>query len=230
MAFDIHALDRLDDWDEDTEAAREEYQDTLAELFLASPEGQELADLYPEPGFWSYQFVSYGFTYIGVSLPQMERRDAREIIEELFPRKISLFSPDDADKAIPELIAFWQYLEREYRLPNARAMLRYLREMEPEFKRMMLDPANFGIAKSFFMQGQALGLDMTTQEGAEAFMALYNAAALSALPGAPLDTFSDSLPGRPHASDQKTSTPRKRGLRPKRIAPPKAKKKKRRRR
>jgi len=39
----------------------------------------------------------------------------------------------------------------------------------------MNDPSRFGMAKSFFMMGQAAGFDMTTQEGAEAFMNWYNA-------------------------------------------------------
>jgi hypothetical protein len=230
MTFDIHALDHLDDWDEDSEAAQEEYHDTLSELFLASPEGQELAEAHPETGFWSYQFMYYGFAYVGVSPPQMDRRDAREIVEELFPRKISILSPDDADAAMPELMAFWGYLEREYQLPNAKAMLRYLRDVEPDFKRMMLDPANFGMAKSFFMQGQAMGFDMTTQEGTEAFMAAYNAAIMGAVPDAPFDTGLDALPGQPGTPGGAASKPAKRRLRPQKAAPPKAKKKRRRRR
>jgi hypothetical protein len=160
----------------------------------------------------------------------MDQRDAREIVEELFPRKISILAPDDADDAIPELMAFWRYLEREYQLPNAKAMLRYLRDVEPHFKRMMLDPANFGIAKSFFMQGQAMGFDMTTDEGAEAFMAAHNAAIMGAVPGAPRDIGLDAPPGEPDAPGEMTGKPAKRRLRPPRATPPKAKKKKRRRR
>jgi hypothetical protein len=38
----------------------------------------------------------------------------REILSEIFPRKISLASPEDVHDALPELIAFWEYLKREY--------------------------------------------------------------------------------------------------------------------
>ena len=72
-------------------------------------------------------------------------------------------------------MAFWRYLERAYQLPNAKAILRYLRDVEPDFKRMMLDPANFGMAKSFVMMGKEAGFDMESPEGLQAWVNAYNA-------------------------------------------------------
>lgn len=230
MPFDIHALDELNSMEEGAEAALVDYQDTLLELFLASPEGQELAKAHPEPGFWAYQFIYYGFVYIGVSLPHLDQRDAREIVEDLYPRKVSLFSPDDADDTIPELLAFWDYLKREYRLPNADAILRYLRKVQPEFKRIMNDPASFGMAKSFLMQGQAMGFDMTDEGDTQKFMTLYNAAALGAEADLAPDPALGSLLGEARPSGRKTTKSRKKRVRRKRASPPKAKKKKRKRR
>jgi hypothetical protein len=179
MAFDIHALDKVDYDEEGIEAIAEKYQDALLELFLDSPEGQERAKADPEIGFWAYQFMYYGYGYAGVTLPRVDLRAAREIVEELFPRKISTFSPDEADDTIPELIAFWRYLKREYQLPHADAILRYLHQIESEFRGIMNDPANFGMAKSFFAQGQAMGFDMTDEEEINRFMNVYNAALLA---------------------------------------------------
>lgn len=195
MAFDIYELDKLDEFDEE---AGEKYRDAVMERFLTSPEGQERAEADPELGFWAYQFMYYGYNYLGVTLPQMSLADAREVVAELFPRKISTFSPDDADDAIPELIAFWKYLQREYNFSNARAILKFLAEIKPKFTDLMNDPANFGIAKSFFMQGQAMGFDMATEEGINNFMAAYNATLLSGeAEPLPLPPLADDLFGPP---------------------------------
>lgn len=172
MTFDIDALASCgEDWDKELEA----YTDELIELFAESLEGQAHFEEYQNIG-WSQQFVSLGFIYQEVLLPDMLDDDVEAILFEHFPRKISLLSPDDADDVIPELIAFWQYLHREYQLPNAEDILDFLKAMDPkEFQAEMNNPANFGIAKSFFQGGLNAGFDMTTEEGAQAFQSVYNA-------------------------------------------------------
>jgi hypothetical protein len=170
--------------------------------------------------------MRFGHDYLGRTLPQMDQGDADEIVVELFPRKISLLSPDDADDTVPELIAFWAYLRREFQLPNAGAILRFLREVEPEFKAIMTDPANFGIAKSFFMQGQAMGFDMTTQDGLDAFMAAQNLAAIVGKPD--LFSLSDDKGSDPPARKPRPSRKSK-GKRAKKQARKQRRKRKRRR-
>jgi hypothetical protein len=115
----------------------------------------------------------------------MSVRDVKEIVTELFPRKISLLSPDDTNDAIPELRAFWQYLKREYKLSQADAILNFLSEIEPEFKNIMNDSEKFGMAKSFMTMGQAAGFDMTSESGLNAFMQHYNANLSTESPGLP---------------------------------------------
>jgi hypothetical protein len=173
MSFDIHQLDQLDEWDE---GAFEEYQDALLDLFLQSEEGQMHLQQFPEAdaGFWASQLVRYGYNYLGITLPKMTRADVEEIVTELFPRKISLLEPDDADDAIPELIAFWQYLKREYALRQADAIIKLLQRIAPDFVRILNDPARFGMAKSFVMMGHSAGFDMTNEEDINEFMHLYN--------------------------------------------------------
>jgi hypothetical protein len=118
--------------------------------------------------------------------------DARTVVMELFPRKISLHSPEQADDAIPELTAFWSYLKREFHLPLADAILEFLREVEPDFPALMNDPSNFGMAKSFFTMGQAAGYDMTSEDGMYAFMQAFNTGVLGrqTLPVPSLPSFS----------------------------------------
>jgi len=189
MLFNIHQLDDHDEYDSRVENALVSYQSELNKLFRVSPEGQNHLLVFSEIGFWVAQLIYYGFEYIGVSIPQMEVVDLKEIISELFPRKISISSPDEAKGAIPELIAFWEFVGREFKLPNANAMLTHLRRIKPEtFVNSMFDPAKYGMAKSFVMMGQSAGFDMSKEEDTNTFMQLYNANLL-----AQGDGFGDSM-------------------------------------
>ncbi len=185
MAFDIHQLDEVDSYDDGGEEALGKYRDELIRRFFNSPEGEAFLKAYPEGGFWAMQLMHCGYVYLGLTLPQMTVADVEEIVTELFPRKVSLLSPDDAEDTLPELVAFWEYLKRAYKLPKADSILRFLRGVGPEFKRMMNDPSLFGPAKAFFMMGQSAGFDMTDEEDLQAFMYAYNASLMMAQGGDP---------------------------------------------
>ncbi len=179
MSFDIRLFDRLNPESGNTEELLQEYSDALLADFFAAPEGVALLEQYPDTGFWSFQFIQYGYDYLGVPLTRVTRAHAEELLSEIFPRKISLSAPDHADVAIPELIAFWQYLRREHKLTQADAILALLEDVAPNFGRWMNDPSKFGMAKSFFMAGRAAGFDMTNQADIQAFIAAYNASLLA---------------------------------------------------
>lgn len=194
MKFNIS---QFDDVEEADERAFENYQDTLVELFFESTEGQAYRAEFPDadPGFWAESLVHYGYYYVGVTVPRMDKGDVEEIVTDIFPRKISLHKPEDADDGIPELMAFWQYLGREYGLPQTNDVLELLQEIAPEFRDMMNDPANFGMAKSFFMAGRDAGFDMTNEEEMHKFVALCNASVMSGgAPGGPFEEMG-GLPG-----------------------------------
>ncbi len=176
MNFDIYQLDGIEpDGSYESEEAFEKYQDDVLEKFLNSHEGKERLKADPETGFWVAQLIYYGYNYIATTLPQMEECDVEEILIDLFPGKIMLQSSDDAADVIPELSAFWQFLKREYNLPNANIILEFLHRIEAEFKDIMNDTSKFGMAKSFMTMGQSAGFDMTDQEDMSRFMQLYNA-------------------------------------------------------
>src|SRR5438477_5126872 len=124
MTFDLNRLDVIDDID-DLEVVLNEYQDELLKLFADSPEGQARAQADPGMGFWVIRLIDYGYTYTETTLPKMTASDVEELLSEVFPRKISLAAPEDADDGIPELITFWEYLKREHRLANAEEILSY---------------------------------------------------------------------------------------------------------
>jgi hypothetical protein len=179
VKFEIHQLDgvNLDAKRSGSELKR--YQDALLQAFHDSPEGKDRLEVDPGMGFWAAQMIYYGFSYLSVTVPRMTVADVEEIVTELFPRKVSLSSPDEADAAIPELTAFWTYLKRGYQLPNADAILDFLHKVQPRFNSMMNDPSKFGMAKSFFMLGQSAGFDMTNEEETQKFIALYNSKMLA---------------------------------------------------
>lgn len=101
------------------------------------------------------------------------------MITDILPKKVSLRTREEALDAIPELVAFWSFIKREYNLRNADPILKYLNSYSPEkFADSMFDPAKAGMAKSFFMSGQTAGFDMTDMNQANQYMLLHNASQL----------------------------------------------------
>ena len=171
MKFDIRRLENLEsDYDE---KALEEYQDQLVALFRESPEGLALRETYANAGHWAGMLTHFAYSYLGISPSEMTVFETKEVVENLFPRKVTI-SPETADEIIPDLVAFWNYLKREYQLEQADDILVFLRKIEPGFPEIMNDPSRFGMAKSMMTTGVELGFDMTTQEGINAFMLHYN--------------------------------------------------------
>jgi hypothetical protein len=104
----------------------------------------------------------------------MTKGDVQIVMEHLLPRKITLRDREDAKDTIPELVAFWNFLKREYNLHHAGAIVTYLASIESKFADWMFDPARGGIAKNFVISGIQAGFDMTTEEGLNAFQIAYN--------------------------------------------------------
>jgi hypothetical protein len=179
--FDIHQIDGVDY--KDVEPILDDYQDALINLFTNSPEGWIYLQSNPtQAGFWIAQLIYYGYCHEGLTLSQMTKNDVQLVIEELFPRKISLLSPEDIDYAIPELIAFWQFLKRQFHLVrNTDEILTYLNKIQSKYNGIINDSSRFGMAKSFVAMGQNAGFDMTTEEGIKAFMDVCNANNVSQL-------------------------------------------------
>jgi hypothetical protein len=69
-------------------------------------------------------------------------------------------------------------------------------------EREMQDPANFGLAKAFVMQGQAYGFDMTTPEGMQAWAETFNAGLRTVAPR-PLD----EVPRASRSTTDRTTRP-----------------------
>jgi hypothetical protein len=173
MTFDLFQLDRLS-FDE-AEAELENYINGAIEAFSTSPIGQDYLAQHPVGGDWIATFLEIGFLF-GPGLPsKMTMANVRDLIEQTLPRKVTLGSPEDAEDAEAEWIAFWTFLRQSYKpLPNAGPIITYLKSIKGRFATWMFDPNRAGLAKSFVIQGQAAGFDMSKQENVDAFKDLYN--------------------------------------------------------
>ncbi len=177
--FNIHQ--KIERHDEIDEELANRYTDGLMEEFANSEEAKPIIEAEGSVGYANWM-MDYAINYIGSTPPEMTRPDFDEVVFDLFPRKVST-PPETAPVIIAELRAFWTFLRRQYNLKNADAILASLKEASVEKLRSRLaDPRYYGMAKSFMMSGMQAGFDMTTQEGLDAYMRVYNSGLMSGLP------------------------------------------------
>ena len=119
--------------------------------------------------------IHYAINYPGVTPPRMIANDLEEVIYGLFPRKVITERGDGAE-IIQELRAFWHFLQRVYQLPQAKLILACLTpQAARRLERVLQEPTNFGMAKSFVLMGKQAGFDMESPEGMHAWVEAYNA-------------------------------------------------------
>jgi hypothetical protein len=205
MIFDICQLDSLT-YDE-VEPLLDDYIEGAMEQFVNAVEGQAYLDAHPKGLGWIGEFIHLGYVYEGFTLPKMTKGDVQLLMETIFPRKITIFDPSEAEDAIPELIAFWQFIKREYGFRSANAIVKYLETLKPRFPELMCDPARGGIAKAFMLLGNQAGFDMTTQEGIQAFQQHYNASLQADTPDPIMNSLKALIQGTASSSSASPSKP-----------------------
>jgi Plasmid pRiA4b ORF-3-like protein len=163
MTIDLHRLDSIDDCDEFIEALDDYLQELVGE-FVDAAEGKAYLAQYPDMnesvGSWIYHLLYLGYNYESVTLPRMNATQVEAIVTKLFPRKIMLAEPDDANSTIPELLAFWQFLQRVYKPTHGAKVVKLLEQLQPKFKSIMNDRSNFGIGKSVLSEAMGPRLDL----------------------------------------------------------------------
>jgi hypothetical protein len=123
MPFNIHDP-LVDDEGYVDDMAVERYQRQLQRLFSASPEAREVRRM----GIrleWTELMLEFALNDLQVTPPQMDDDDLLTILLAYFPGKTPM-TEDDIGTVLIELRAFWQFVQREYRLRNARGCLRVL--------------------------------------------------------------------------------------------------------
>lgn len=170
--FDIHQSIHDSESGQLDEDKKYDYIDGILQAFHESPECREL----PDNGDIRYcgMFLDYVFNYIRGSLPNLSASEVREVVFEIFPRKVSM-SAESGPRAMAEWRAFFAFLDRQYQLRNAKQISEvFTEDAERRFCKELANPANFSMAKSMVMQGIEAGYDMTTQEGMNAFLLEFN--------------------------------------------------------
>jgi hypothetical protein len=174
MGFGIFSDRPLMEDGEPNDEALEEYYENAIAHFAASDEGKEVAERFGSVG-WVATFLEYGASYFGETVDTLRCNDAREIVFDIIPRKVST-EAESADEIIFELRKFWEFVDRVHHCPEAKKIVQLFDNKSIKKLRSALsNPENFGMAKSLFMSGSQAGFDMTTQEGLDEFMMAYNA-------------------------------------------------------
>ena len=95
-------------------AKLEAWLNKVIPAFLESPEYKKLSKANQKSeGSWFRLFMDHQLNYIGGDLCDFDMEDAAEILLELFPHKV-ICTDSQAKIIIPELIAVWQFLHREF--------------------------------------------------------------------------------------------------------------------
>jgi hypothetical protein len=159
--------------------AAEAYYERACEAFSKSSEAQQVIERYGELG-WIRSVLEFGITYLGQTVDEMTPVSVSEFVLDFVPRKVST-EADSATWIIDELILFWGYLDRVYKLSAAKSIVEWLKTdgLVARLEAALSDPSNFGMAKSMFMLGKKSGYDMTSEAGIAQFMMDYNRSLLS---------------------------------------------------
>lgn len=126
----------------------------------------------------AHQLLHFKWGYLGGHLGRWAVGDLREILLELFPRKV-IVDEEDLDGVVPEVGRFLTFLDDSDLLADDGDALPRLHEgldrLAPSFAERMRDTASFGLAKSLFGGMIGHGIDPDDPGAVEAWMEHFNA-------------------------------------------------------
>ncbi|MGK7890679.1 MAG: hypothetical protein AB4042_15210 [Leptolyngbyaceae cyanobacterium] len=151
MAVDLYELDAIRNYKKAI-AALEGYADKIIDDFLEAPEGQAYIQANPDEeeyvGEWFLSILTLIYKNDVVTLPHITPSILEPILTQTLPSTLPPDEAADAGNLIPELIAFWSYLQRAYRLSTAPDIIRCLRSIQPIFNALVLGGATSSIKRS----------------------------------------------------------------------------------
>jgi hypothetical protein len=175
-------------FDHDDERAFFRWRNGVVERFDRTAEGAKL-------GWVASQVLDFKWGYLGGDVQRWSPADVREILLELYPRKVVLEPGDEAD-VVDGFRALVRFLTAEGVLDGGEAAARRLDDaigaVAGEFPRAMADEARWGMGKRLMSGAAASGFDPTDQAGLEAWMDHFNQ-----LPRAERDRILGTTPGEP---------------------------------
>ena len=103
--------------------------------------------------------------------------DLEELLLRVYPRKITVLDRADTEDTIPAVRDFLAYLAESGGMTEGatRKLERELDRIAPQFADAVMDPANWGTARSFVQAMVANGVDMSDQTAVDRWIAEYNA-------------------------------------------------------
>ena len=115
---------------------------------------------------------------LGIERPaDLGQGDLEEVLLRVYPRKVTVFDRADTEDTIPAVRDFLAYLAESGGMTEAaaRKLKRELDRIAPRFADAVMDPANWGTARSFVQAMAADGVDMSDQTAVDRWIAAYNA-------------------------------------------------------
>ena len=116
--------------------------------------------------------------YLGIDTPaDLGRGDLEELLLRVYPRKITVLDRADTEDTIPAVRDFLAYLAEsgEMAAGAVRQLERELDRIAPRFADAVMDPSNWGTARSFVQAMAADGVDMGDQAAIDGWIAAFNA-------------------------------------------------------
>ena len=115
--------------------------------------------------------------HLGQDLAELTPGDLRLLLLKVLPRKISVRDADDTEDVIPTMRAVCGFLEDTGRIKPQQhdALMRELDDIEPRFADAVMDPANWGMARTITQSMLAEGIDIEDQDDATRWIDEFNA-------------------------------------------------------
>ena len=116
--------------------------------------------------------------YLGIDTPaDLGGGDLEELLLRVYPRKITVLDRADTEDTIPAVRDFLAYLAEsgEMAAGAVRQLERELDRIAPRFADAVMDPSNWGTARSFVQAMAADGVDMGDQAAIDGWIAAFNA-------------------------------------------------------
>ncbi len=147
----------------------------LRRWFLRSQEGKKAFEKYKgDVPFITEALLTHLWGCEGVCLENINEQALKEVLLELFPRKV-VFEKEELEHVVPVVVIFLKFLEDQHILPNGAELADTVKDCSKEIIDRGMNPKYWGMGKSFYMQAKSDGVDTTDIDAMNQYMHFYNA-------------------------------------------------------